>query len=199
MIALLRKLVGILGRPLVYTLPPDYQPAGWAFLRGIANTKLDSEVPVPREILGTVALAVLHAIDPYSQTPRSYEEAVEKLSSHKEPVFVKSYDYPIYKGTTIPGYACHPHYYVMGSFTAYPQGDGYWLIQDRYDWHFKDYWSVPDQVAKRIPSWVLSKFCQRYGKMWVLMEMGSLDQITVPYWHRSVVKLADYLNPQDFE
>jgi hypothetical protein len=87
----------------------------------------------------------------------------------------------------------------MGSFTAYPQGDGYWLIQDRYDWHFKDYWSVPDQVANWIPNWILSKFCQRYGKMWVLMEIGSLDQLTVPYWHRSVIKLADYLNPQDFE
>ena len=189
----LRLLAWVFGW-LVYALPKDYRPAGRAFLRGIVNYKLDREVPVPREILGTISLAVLAAIDPYVRP--SYEEAVEILNSHQEPVPVQLYNYPQYRGTSyLIGYREHPHYYVMGAFCAIPLGDGYWKIEDRYDWHFSTTWSLPDCVARFIPSWILSKFCERNGRSWLLSEVGVLDKLTVPYWHRSIIKLSDHLSP----
>jgi hypothetical protein len=188
----LRVLGYVFGWLICYVLPKDYRPAARAFVRGIVNSKLDREIPVPEEILRTITLAVLSAIDPYSRP--SYEEAVEILDKHQKAVLVQSYNYPQYRGDSyLVGYREHPHYYVMGAFTAYPQGDGCWLVQDRYDWHYKTLWSVPDQIARFIPSWILSVFCERNGKVWFLKEVGTLDQLTVPYWHRSIVKLSDYL------
>ena len=191
----LRKLAGIFGW-LVYTLPEDYRPAGWAFLHGLVNTVPDSEREVPREILPTIALAVLSAIDPYSRP--DYTQAVEILNQHKERVLVQINNYPQYRGRKLPNYNKHPHYYVMGAFCADPLGGGTWLIQDRYDWHFPAAWSVPDCITRFLPSWVLSKFCSKYHGEWYLEEVGTLDRLTVPYWHRSVIKLSDYLSPDSF-
>ena len=191
MIAILRKLVSIFGC-LVYTLPKDYRPAGWAFLHGLTNTTLDSKRSVPQEILPTIALAVLNAID-YYKPPESYEAAVATLDYHKEVVLVQMNNYPLYKGITMPGYTSHPHYYVMGAFAAKPIGGGYWLIEDRYDWHFPAAWRVPDSVATRIPEWILNKLAVYYDDGWYLEEVGVLDRLTVPYWHRSIIKLSDYL------
>ena len=182
---------------LVYALPKDYRPAGRAFLFSIINNQLDCEVSVPREILGTIATAVLNAIDPYSQP--SYEEAVEILNQYKERVLVQINNYPPYRGVKLPNYNRHPHYYVMGAFCATPFGDGTWLIQDRYDWHFPAAWSLPDCIARFIPGWILSKFCSRYDGQWYLEEIGVLDRLTVPYWHKSVIKLSDYLSPDTLD
>jgi hypothetical protein len=199
MIALLRKLVGILGRPLVYTLPPVYRPAGWAFLYGIANTKLDCERSVPTEILPTVALAVLCSI--YEGCPPDYDRKIAEaiLNKHDKPVPVQHIHYPEYGGQTLPGYEEHPHYYVMGAFVATPMGNGYWKIEDRYDWHFPFSWRIPSSIARRIPKWILRIFARYDGGNWYIEEVGILDKITVPYWHRSVVRLSDYLDPKWFQ
>jgi len=193
----LRKVAKVFGG-LVKTLPLAYQPAGEAFLRSITNDKVDAEYPVPSEILPTIALTVLNVI--VGNKPLSYKEAVEILDKYNSPVSVRSIDYPEYHGETIRGYETHPHYYVMGSFTTYPQGGGYWLVEDRYDWHFWEYdWRVPDSVATRIPEWILNKFAYKKRTGWYLEEVGVLDQLTVPYWHRSIVRLSDYLDPKWFE
>jgi hypothetical protein len=87
----------------------------------------------------------------------------------------------------------------MGGFTSHPLGDGLWVVEDRYDWHQPDSWRVPDAIARRVPKWLLKKFAYSVYGVWVLDEVDTLKRLTVPYWHRSIVKLADYLNPQDFE
>jgi hypothetical protein len=131
----------------------------------------------------------------YYEPPESYEAAVAKLDLYEEVVLVQMNNYPTYEGTKLPGYNRHPHYYVMGAFAARPLGNGMWEIADRYDWHFPTAWSLPECVARFIPGWVLSKFCSRYHGQWYLEEVGTLDRLTVPYWHRSVIRLSDYLSP----
>ena len=197
-IKLLRQLVKTFGW-VVWTLPEEYQPAAEAFLYSLTNTDLDSERSVPREILPTIALAVLSAIFEGQLPPDlSYEAAVEELNTHQEPVLVQRWNYP-YFSYTILGYESHPHYYVMGGFTTYPQGGGLWLVEDRYDWYVPDYWKVPNIIADKVPVWVLSKFCERGEDGWYISEVGTLDKWSTPYWHRSIVKLSDYLDPQWFE
>jgi len=192
----LRKLVKCFGWT-VRTLPKDYWPAAEAFVYSLTNEIPDSERPVPQEILPTVAYAVVDAV---LEDHVSYEEAILILDHIDEPIQVTQYNYPYYKlSSTIREYGLHPHYYVMGSFTAYPQGGGYWLVEDRYDWHFEAYWRVPDVVVRHIPEWILSKFCEWRDGAWRLSEVGTLDKWTVPYWHRSVVKLSDYLDPTHFD
>jgi len=193
----LRQLVKCFGF-LTETLPEDYRPAARAFLFSLTNEKPDCERPVPQEILGTLAYAVLHGI----KLPNSYEKAKVILNTHTEPVLVRQQNYPRYRGGTIEGYGTHhPHYFILGGFTAYPQGGGLWLVEDRYDWHVPDRWRVPDTVSERIPEWVLSKFCEfcelRNG--YYLKEIGTLDKWSTPYWHRSYVRLSDYLDPKYFE
>jgi len=193
-IKFLRQLVKRFGF-LAKSLPKDYWPATEAFLFSLTNETPDCERPVPQEILPTLTYAVLHAIG----LPNFYERAKLTLNTHAEPVLVRQWDYPKYQGPKIPGYESHPHYFVLGGFTAYPQGSGLWLIQDRYDWHVPDYWRVPDIISDRVPEWVLSKFCEVRSGGYYLKEVGTLDRWTVPYWHRSVVKLSDYLDPKWFE
>jgi len=193
----LRVLGYVFGWLMCYMLPKDYRPAARAFVRGIVNSKLDREIPVPEEILPTITLAVLSAIDPYSRP--SYEEAVEILNQYNERVLVQINNYPPYRGAKLPEYNRHPHYYVMGAFCADPLGGGTWLIQDRYDWHFPAAWSLPECVARWIPGWILSKFCSNYDGQWYLEEVGVLDRLTVPYWHKSVIKLSDYLSPDTLD
>jgi len=179
---------------LVNTLPRDYQPAGRAFLYSIVNTKLDCEVPVPEEILGTVALAVLEAI--YESYPFDYKVAKEVLNKHDKPVPVQNIHYPEYEGQTLLEYDDHPHYYVMGAFVATPLGGGLWLVEDRYDWHFPSRWRIPNKVAERIPKWILNMFAYYDVNGWYIEEVGTLDKWTTPYWHRSVIRLSNYLNPK---
>ena len=191
----LRQLAKTFGW-LVSVLPKAYQPAAEAFLHSLTNDKIDSERPIPEEILPTLAYAVLHAVG----LPNFYEKAKRILDTHTEPVPVRQWDYPRYYGEKIGGYdASHPHYFVLGGFTAYPQGDGMWLLEDRYDWHVPDRWRVPDTVAEKLPEWILSKLCQYKNGEWYLEEVGTLDKWCTPYWHRSVVRLSDYLDPKWFE
>jgi hypothetical protein len=193
----LRKLVKKFGW-LVNTLPPDYKPAAQAFLFSLTNEIPDCERPVPQEILPTIAFAVVDAV--LEDCDISYEEAILILDHIDEPIQVTQYNYPHYNlSSTIREYRLHPHYYVMGSFTAYPQGDGFWLVEDRYDWHFEAYWRVPDEVVTMVPQWILCKLCEWRDGAWRLSEVGTLDKWTVPYWHRSVVKLSDYLDPTYFD
>ena len=194
----LRQLVKCFGF-LAEALPEDYRPAARAFLFSLTNEKPDCERPVPQEIIPVLALAVLSAIFEGQLPPDlSYEAAIEKLNTHQEPVLVQRWNYP-YSSYTILGYESHPHYYVMGGFTAYPQGDGLWLLEDRYDWHVPDYWRVPDTVAEKLPEWILSKFCERGEDGWYISEVGTLDKWSTPYWHRSYVRLSDYLDSTYFE
>jgi len=184
---------------LVNVLPEVYRPAGRAFLRSLV-TKPEAVYPVPKEILPTIALAVLNSIFEGQLPPGlSYEAAVGELNKHQKPVLVQSIHYPCYRGRKLEGYPFNPHYYVMGGFTSYPLGDGLWLVEDRYDWHQPDSWRVPDAIARRVPKWLLKKFAYSVYGVWVLDEVDTLKRLTVSYWHRSIVKLADYLNPQDFE
>ena len=180
----------------VRTLPEAYWPAAEAFVFSLVNDQPDCERPVPQEIMSTLAYAVLHAIG----LPNFYAKGKSILDTHTEPVLVRQQDYPRYRGEKIRGYdISHPHFFVLGGFTAYPQGGGLWLVEDRYDWHVPDHWRVPDTVAEKVPTWVLSKFCKQKDGGWYLEEVGVLDRLTVPYWHRSVVRLSDYLDPKWFE
>ena len=191
----LRQLVKCFGF-LAETLPEDYRPAARAFLFSLTNEVPDCERPVPQEILGTLTYAVLHAVG----LPNFYEKAKRILDTHTEPVPVRQWDYPRYRGRTIEGYdTSHPHYFVLGGFTATPQGGGIWLIEDRYDWHVPDRWRVPDTVAEKLPEWILFKLCQHRNGGWYLEEVGVLDKWSTPYWHRSYVRLSDYLDPKWFE
>ena len=183
---------------LVNLLPEEYRPAAEAFFFSLTNSEPDCERLVPREIIPTIAWAVLHAITE-GEIPDLYEEAVAILETHDKPVLVQRWNYP-YSSYTILGYESHPHYYVLGGFTATPQGEGIWLIEDRYDWHVPDYWRVPDIITSEVPQWILSKFCERgEDGGWYIAEVGILDQWTVPYWHRSKVRLSDYLDFTYFE
>jgi len=181
---------------LIRFLPEEYWPAAEAFKFSLVNEKIDCEREVPKEIWPTLAYAVLHGI----RIPNFYEKAKLILNTHAEPVLVRQWDYPRYsKNNKISGYNSHPHYYVLGGFTAYPKGDGLWLIQDRYDWHVPDYWPVPDTVVEVLPEWILSKFCELRNGRYCLKEVGTLDKWSTPYWHRSYIRLSDYLDPQWFE
>jgi hypothetical protein len=191
----LRKLVKCFGF-LTETLPEEYQPAARAFLFSLTNETPDCERPVPQEIWPTLAYAVSRA----AKKSRFYKKAKFVLDTHTEPVLVQKWDYPRYRGRTMEGYGItHPHYFVLGGFTAYPQGGGLWLVEDRYDWHVPDRWRVPDVVTHHIPEWVLSKFCERGEDGWYISEVGTLDKWSTPYWHRSYIRLSDYLDPQWFE
>ena len=181
---------------LIRFLPEEYWPAAEAFKFSLVNEKIDCEREVPKEIWPTLAYAVLHGI----KLPNSYEKAKVILNTHTEPVPVRQQNYPRYRGGTIEGYGTHhPHYFVLGGFTAYPQGGGLWLVEDRYDWHVPDRWRVPDTVAEKLPEWILSKLCQYRNGGWYLEEVGTLDKWSTPYWHRSYVRLSDYLDPKYFE
>ena len=200
---LLRQVAKTFGW-LTETLPEAYRPAAEAFLHSIVNDQPDSEREVPQAILGTIALSVLRAIFDNQFPPElDYEAAVVELDYHSQPVLVQWNNYPRYRGRTIEGYGmAHPHYFVLGGFTTVPIGGGHWLIQDRYDWHNTDNWRVPSKIGRKVPKWLLRQFCFRNDEasdIWYIKEVGTLDKWTVPYWHRSIVRLADYLNPQDFE
>lgn len=197
----LRQLVKCFGF-LAETLPEKYKPAARAFLFSLSNETPDYERPVPQEIFPTLALAVLIAIfDRVLPSELDYFWAVEELDQHNKPVAVRRCHYPYYGEATITGYELdHPHYFVLGGFTATPVGDGLWLIEDRYDWHFPDYWRVPDIIASKVPDWVLSKLCEKgEDGGWYVSEVDTLSKWSTPYWHRSVVKLSEYLDLKWFE
>jgi hypothetical protein len=183
---------------VVKLLPQEYQPAGEAFLFSLTNSEVDSERPVPTEILPTLAIATLDAIYDGIPSDMTYPQAISILNTYKHPVLVQRHNYPSYS-YTILDYKAHPHYYVLGGFTARPQGDGYWFIEDRYDWHFQDYWRVPDEVTTVIPEWILRKFCNRTNRGWYISEVDTLSKWSVPYWHRSIVRLSDYLDSTYFD
>ena len=198
--ALLKMLVKRFGF-LTKVLPNDYHPAAEAFLLSLVNSQLDCEVPIPEVIMPTITLAILHAILLKDRIPFyevDYKRAVTLLESYDKPVPVRQWDYPDYKGETIRGFRFHPHYYILGSFMATPQGSGAWLLEDRYDWHEPDRWRVPDLITEKIPEWVLNKVATRDPDGWYLEEVNTLSKWSVPYWHRSTVRLAEYLNPLDF-
>lgn len=203
---LIRGLVRSFGG-LVHALPEYYQPAGQAFLYSLQNQVIDSERAVPEEILETIAMAVLNSINnklaKLEETPYpNLSEAIRLLDKSKYAVPVTVFDYPrIYGSFILPGYENHPHYYVMGGFTATPVGKGKWLIEDRYDWHCPDYWRLPECVTSKVPNWVLKKFCYQVedAEGWYIREVETLAEYYKPYWHRSVVKLSAYLDSRDFE
>jgi hypothetical protein len=189
---------------LVKALPEIYQPAGEAFLYSLHNRIMDSERKVPEEILGTIAMAVVNHLykeaDRIEETPYpDYEDAVKLLKNTNYAVGICAMDYPEYGGWTMPGYQHHPHYFVMGGLTVTPLGKGKWLVEDRYDWHEADYWLVPQCISEKVPNWVLKQFCDEDEEGWWLRELTTLSQNYKPYWHRSVVCLGDYLEPNWFE
>jgi len=181
---------------LTETLPEEYRPAARAFLFGLTNETPDCERPVPQEILPTLTYAILISMhEGRYPSGLNYSEVVKKLESHTRPVTVRRCHYPYYEWPKILGYELdHPHYFVLGGFTAYPKGGGYWMIEDRYDWHFPDYWRVPDPIAEKVPHWILQKFAEKgEDGGWYLSELETLSKWTVPYWHRSLVRLSNYL------
>ena len=197
----LRKLVKCFGF-LAEAFPEDYKPAARAFLFSLTNEVPDCERPVPQEIMSTLAYAVLIAIsEGRFPVGLSYESACDLLDKHEDPVVVRRCHYPYYGEPKIGGYdQDHPHYFVLGGFTAYPQGGGYWLVEDRYDWHFPDYWKVPDLVTDKVPEWILTKFCEKgEDGGWYVSEVDTLSKWSTPYWHRSVIRLSDYLYSTWFE
>jgi len=184
---------------LIRLLPEEYWPAAEAFKFSLVNEKIDCEREVPKELWPTLAYATLHAITG-GELPSSYEEGVSILENHNEPVLVQKWNYPEWNQVKLLDYHdTHPYYYVLGGFTTYPQGGGIWRVEDRYDWHFRDFWRVPEVAVQHIPEWILNKFCfWSYGG-WYLSELDTLAEWCTPYWHRSYIKLGDYLYSTHFE